>query len=144
MKNSKLYPAIVLSSICVIASLLLSLINMVTAPLIKDRAEKNALAALSEVLPDGKNFTELTLDDTYPEAVTKGYRADGGFVFRAVGMGRNGEIDVMIGIDTEGKIVGTQIVSESESKGYKEKLFNQVLGTSGKYAAWCLLPPLHQ
>ena len=134
MKNSKLYPAIVLSSICVIAALLLSLINMFTAPLIKDRAEKNALAALSEVLPDGKNFTELTLDDTYPEALTKGYRADGGFVFRAVGMGRNGEIDVMICIDTEGKIVGTQIVSESESKGYKEKLFNQVLGTDGRYA----------
>ena len=134
MKNSKLYPAIVLSSICVIAALLLSLINMFTAPLIKDRAEKNALAALSEVLPGGKNFTELTLDDTYPEALTKGYRADGGFVFRAVGMGRNGEIDVMIGIDTEGKIVGTQIVSESESKGYKEKLFNQVLGTDGRYA----------
>ena len=54
MKNSKLYPAIVLSSICVIAALLLSLINMVTAPLIKDRAEKNALAALSQVLPEGK------------------------------------------------------------------------------------------
>ena len=134
MKSNKLYPAIVLSSISIVAALLLSLINMLTAPRIKERAEKNALAALSEVLPGGSNFTEFELDDTYPEAVTKAYRADGGFVFRAVGIGRNGEIDVMVGIDEEGKIVGTQVISESESKGYKEKIFNQVLGTNGKYA----------
>ena len=56
MKNSKLYPAIVLSSICVIAALLLSVINMFTAPIIKDRENQKAQAALSAVLPEGKNF----------------------------------------------------------------------------------------
>ena len=134
MKNSKLYPAIVLSSICVIAALLLSVINMFTAPIIKDREEKKALAALTEVLPDGKNFEKMILNDAYPKAITEAYQADGGFVFRAVGKGRNGDIVVMIGINSEGKLVGTAIISEGESKGYKEKVYNQVLGTSGKYA----------
>ena len=134
MKKSKLYPAIILSSICIISALLLSVINMFTAPIIKDREEKRALAALSEVLPDGKNFKDLALTDAFPKAVTKAYTADGGYVFRAVGSGRNGDIVVMVGINTEGKIVGTQVISEGESAGYKEKVYTQVIGTDGKYA----------
>ena len=133
MKNSKLYPAIVLSSICVIAALLLSVINMFTAPIIKDRENQKAQAALSAVLPEGKNFTPLTLDDTYPPAITEAYKADGGFVFRSSGAGKMGTIVVMIGIDTEGKIVGTEVISEKESAGWKEAVFNNVEGTNGKY-----------
>ena len=133
MKNSKLYPAIVLSSICLIAALLLAVINYFTAPIIKDREDKKASEALLEVLPDGKDFRKLELNEKYPKTVTEVYSADGGFVFRASGKGRNGDIVIMVGVDSEGKIVGTQIISEGESKGYKEKILDKVLGTDGEY-----------
>ena len=131
-------PTIVLGSICLFAALLLSVINTFTAPIIAERENAKANAALTEVLPGGSNFQKLTLNESYPEAVTEAYSADGGFVFRSVGKGRNGDIVVMIGVNTNGEITGTQIISEGESKGYKEKVFNEVLGTEGKYTGQTL------
>ena len=133
MKSSKLYPSIVLTGICLVVALLLSVINMFTAPIIEARENEKANQAMLEVLPDGKNFTPLALDDTYPEAIVEAYSADGGFVFRTVGKGRNGDIVAMVGVDTEGKIVGVQIISNSESAGYREKVFDKVSGTDGEY-----------
>ena len=138
MKKSNLMPTIVLGSICLFAALLLSVINTFTAPIIAERENAKANAALTEVLPGGSNFQKLTLNESYPEAVTEAYSADGGFVFRSVGKGRNGDIVVMIGVNTDGQITGTQIISEGESKGYKEKVFSEVLGTEGKYTGQTL------
>ncbi|MBR5120710.1 MAG: hypothetical protein IKV02_06910 [Clostridia bacterium] len=59
MKNSKLYPSLVLCSICLVAALLLSGVNMITAPMIEKTQNAAANAALLEVLPDGKNFETI-------------------------------------------------------------------------------------
>ena len=115
------------------AALLLSVVNLFTAPIIKDREDAKALEALSEVLPGGSNFTKLELSDKYPEAVLEAYSADGGFVFRCVGSGRNGNVVVMIGVDSDGKITGTAIISEGESNGYKEKIYDRVVGDKSEY-----------
>ena len=124
MKNSKLYPAIVLSSICLVAALLLAVINFFSAPIIKDRADKKAFEALLEVLPDGKDFEKLELNEKYPKTVTEAYSADGGFVFRTLGNGKggNGSIDLMVGVDAEGKIVRMKVISQDETAGYIEKV----------------------
>ncbi len=129
----KLKPTVVLTTICLVVALLLSVVNMFTSPVIKAREDKKAQESLLKVLPDGSDFRSMTLDASYPAAVKEGYSANGGFVFRAVGGGRNGDIVVMVGINTDGQIVGTEIISESESKGYKEKIFSIVTGTDGKY-----------
>ena len=129
----KLKPTIVLTAICLIVALLLSVVNMFTSPVIKAREDKKAQESLLKVLPDGSDFRPITLDESYPAAVKEGYSANGGFVFRTVGGGRNGDVVVMVGINSDGQIVGTEIISESESKGYKEKIFSIVTGTDGKY-----------
>ena len=131
-------PTIVLGCICLAAALLLSVINTFTAPIITERENEKANAALSEVLPGGSNFEKLTLNENYPSSVLEAYSADGGFVFRTVGAGRNGDVVIMVGVDTEGKITGTQVISEGESKGYKEKVFAEVVGTDGKYTGQTL------
>lgn len=132
MKNSKLYPAFVLGSICLVVALLLSGINHFTAPIIAQRENDSAFDALKVVLPDGSNFRSISLDGM-PEGVTEAYSADGGFVFRTKGNGRNGDIVLMVGIDAEGRIVGTQTISESESKGYKEPVFAALDGINTAY-----------
>ena len=138
MKQSKVYPSLVLGCICLTVALLLSVINMFTAPVIAERENELANAALSEVLPGGSGFDNITANHDLPESVIEAYSADIGFVFRVSGAGRNGAIVVMVGVDAEGKITGTKIISESESKGYKESIYNRVEGVDGEYTGQTL------
>lgn len=132
--KEKLKPAIVLTAICVLVATLLSVINLFTAPRIADMANQKALESLEKVLPGGKNFKKMEIDERYPDTIMEAYSADGGFVFRTIGKGgKKGDIVVMIGVDSEGKIAGTEIISEGESAGWKEPVYDAVVGTDGKH-----------
>ena len=133
MKKSKIFPSLVLGCICLVAALLLSLINSVTAPRIEALNADKANEALRLVLPEGKNFKKIDDLANYPEAVTEAHSADGGFVFRCVGKGLKGDIVIMVGVDTEGKITGIELMSSEETKSYSDKVYSQVTGTDGKY-----------
>ena len=133
MKNSKIYPAIVLCSICLVAALLLAVVNMITAPEIEKKQIEAAEKAMLEVLPDGKNFQKIEITSAYPKAVTAGYQADGGFVFQMSVTGKSSGLVIMCGIDAEGNVVGTKVIANKETPSYVEKVFSQVVGTDGKY-----------
>ena len=133
MKKSNIMPSVVLGVICLTVALLLSLVNSITAPIIQANQDAAANAALAVVLPDGKNFTELELDSSYPAVITKGYKADGGFVFQATVTGKSSGLIILFGIDSEGKIVGTQVIAEQETDSYDANVFPLVEGTEGKY-----------
>jgi Na+-translocating ferredoxin:NAD+ oxidoreductase RnfG subunit len=126
-------PTVVLGSICIVVALLLSLTNCITAPIIQNAQNAAANEALLVVLPDGKNFEELTLDATYPATITKGYKADGGFVFQANVTGKSSGLIILIGIDAEGKIVGTEVIADQETDSYDANVFPKVEGTDGAY-----------
>lgn len=136
--KKQIMPSVVLGSICIIVALMLSLINSVTAPIIKAAQDAKANEALLVVLPDGKNFKEITLDSTYPAVITKGYKADGGFVFQANVTGKSSGLIILIGIDAEGKIVGTQVIADQETDTYDVNVFPAVEGTDGAYKGMTL------
>ena len=138
MKNSKLYPSLVLCSICLVAALLLSGVNMITAPMIEKTQNAAANAALLEVLPDGKNFETIELTQEYPAIVTAGYKADGGYVFQMTVTGKSTGLVIMCGIDSDGNVVGTKVISNEETPSYAEKVFPQVEGTDGQYKGMSL------
>ena len=77
MKQSKVYPSLVLGCICLTVALLLSVINMFTAPVIAERENALANAALSEVLPGGTDFKNITADHDLPESIIEAYSANG-------------------------------------------------------------------
>ena len=131
--KKQIMPTVVLGSICLIVALMLSLINSITAPIIENAQNAAANEALLVVLPDGKNFEEITLDATYPAVITKGYKADGGFVFQANVTGKSSGLIVLIGIDSEGKIVGTKVIADQETDTYDINVFPAVEGTDGAY-----------
>ena len=126
----KLKPAIVLTSICLVVALLLSGINLITSPIIAERANASANAALLEVLPDGTKFDEVNLADypTVPTAVTNAWRAPEGCVFKTVTKGYATGLTLMIGIDNEGKIVNTKVIAANETYGFEGKLDGQYNG----------------
>lgn len=133
MKKSNLMPSIVLGSICVVVALLLSAINMVTGPIIEAAQNAAANAALLEVLPDGKNFENIEITSDYPAVVTAGYKADGGFVFQMNVTGKSAGLIIMCGVDTNGNVVGTKVISNEETPGYAAKVFPELEGLNGKY-----------
>ena len=131
--KKNIMPSLVLGCICIVVALLLSLINSITAPIIESAQNAAANEALLVVLPDGKNFEEITLDGSYPASITKGYRADGGFVFQANVTGKSSGLIILIGIDTEGKIVGTKVIADQETDSYDALVFPSLEGTEGSY-----------
>ena len=128
MKAKNFLPVVVLVSICVAAALLLSLVNMITAPIIEAAKSASANKALTEVLPDGKNFQAIEITSDYPSAVTAGYKADGGFVFQMSVVGYQPGLIIMCGIDTEGKIVGVKHLQTNETFGFEEELNAAYIG----------------
>jgi MraZ protein len=138
MKNSKLYPSLVLCTIGLVAALLLSVVNMITGPMIEAAQNASANAALLEVLPDGKNFKKIDITSEYPAIVTAGYKADGGYVFQMTVTGKSTGLVIMCGIDADGNVVGTKVIADEETPSYAEKVFPQVEGTAGKYTGMSL------
>ena len=134
MKKENIMPAAVLSAICLIVALLLSAVNLVTGPVIKENQEAAANEALLIVLPEGKNFEKITLDEKYPPIITAAYKADGGFVFQADVTGKSSGLIIMCGINTEGKIVGTKVIAEQETDTYDANVFPYVEGLDGEYS----------
>ena len=131
--KKNIMPTIVLGSICLVVALMLSFINSITAPIIEQAQNAAANEALLVVLPDGKNFEEITMDASYPAVITKGYKADGGFVFQASVTGKSSGLIVLVGIDAEGKIVGTKVIADQETDSYDANVFPLVEGTDGAY-----------
>ncbi len=126
MKKSNLMPSIVLGSICIVAALLLSVINTVTGPIIEAAQNAAANEALLEVLPDGKNFEEIEITSDYPVIVTAGYKAEGGSVFQMSVTGKSSGLVIMCGIDANGNVVGTKVIANDESPGYAANVFPDV------------------
>ena len=138
MKNNVFKPAIVLCSICIVVAILLSGVNMITAPIIAAQQNAAANEALLAVLPDGKNFEEIEITSEYPEIVAAGYKADGGFVFKMNVTGKSTGLVIMCGIDSDGKVVGTKVIANEETPSYAEKVFPDVEGADGKYKGMTL------
>jgi electron transport complex protein RnfG len=133
MKIANIKPTLVLCTICLVVALLLSGVNTITGPIIEAAQNAAANEALLEVLPDGKNFEEITLTPDYPAVVTAGYKADGGFVFQMTVTGKSAGMVIMCGIDADGKVVGTKVIANEETPGYAAKVFPEVEGQNGKY-----------
>lgn len=133
MKKSNLKPSVVLGSICIVVALILSVINLITGPII-EKAQNDAVnKALVEVLPEAKNFEKIELTSEYPESVKEGYKAEGGFVFKMSVTGKSAGLIIMCGVDESLKIVGTKVIANEETPSYASKVFPDVEGLDGKY-----------
>ncbi len=134
MKKENIMPVVVLTVICLVSALLMGVVNMFAAPEIERAQNEAANAALTVVLPDGKNFEEISLKEGFPSEVTKAYKADGGYVFEATVSGNKPGMVVMCGINSDGKIVGVDVVKHEETPSYWEKVSPIVLGTDSIYS----------
>lgn len=138
MKKSNLMPSIVLGCICLVAALLLSVINKFTAPIIAKNQSEAATGAFAEVLPGATGQVDLVIDSTYPSVVKAGYKFDNGYIFQMEVTGKSAGLIILCGIDLDGKITGTKVIADQETDTYDVNVFPLVEGTSGSYTGMTL------
>ena len=108
---------LVLVCICAVVSVLLALTNSITDPIIKANEQKNANAALLEVLPDGGSFELIDISSyTLPATVSEVYRAEnGGYVVKLNTTGYNSGMVLMCGVTADGSVSGTKLIASAET-----------------------------
>jgi len=123
-------PIGVLFLICIVMTFLLALTNKATDPIIEQAKLESEQAARKEVLTDADDF-ELVTDQKQESAdktvtVTSVYKAtnDAGYVFMitAKGYGGKNTLEMVCGIDMDGKITNTKVLDHAETVGLGAKI----------------------
>lgn len=119
MKKGYLKSIIVLVSICLVVGLLLSGVNSITAPIIDKQASAAADAAYLEVLPSATTFADVTGE--FPETVLEMKKDEGGsgfaFKLQASSSYSQSPLQMILGVDNEGKVTKLVITNYAETKG---------------------------
>lgn len=138
MKNFKYILRLTLTLLLITAVVagLLGLVNYLTEDRIDALTREKAEKAMQEVLP-AQQYVPI---ETNQAGVTEAYRADElGYVVRVSVNGFGGEIDMMVGVDTDGKVCGVSIISHSETASLgancvREEFRAQYVGADGTLA----------
>lgn len=145
-KLNFLKPALPLTIICVVIAFLLAFVNAVTADKILDNAKKEKENAIEKIFPESAGFEScdpsLWMDNVSDAGSVKNSSGSViGYFVEVSPVGFKGEISLIVGCDTEGKIlkvsclsttetpaVGTKATDESYLEGYKSLTSEQVSG----------------
>lgn len=113
-------PVIVLTVICLVASLLLGLTYNATKDTIAAVEKAASDAAMVEVLPGAATFAELKKDDGDLLLAAKEENGKG-YVFKVQDKGYGGKYVVMVGIGEDGNITGAKLLDNTETPGLGSK-----------------------
>ncbi len=132
-------PAITLFLIAAICTAILAVTDSVTAPKIAENNEQAEIATRQLVFEDAKSFSDVKTaeDATYVEALDESGNTIG-YVFTTSSKGYGGEIKIMTGIDSDGKVTGMEILAIEETAGLgmnakKDDFRNQYVNNSGEF-----------
>lgn len=112
-----LYLALFLAITAGLAGGMLSFVNDLTKDKIAAAALEKELVYLTEIFP-GAEFKQNTAAVAGEQGIIDLFEADGqGVVYKVTSNGYGGEIVFLVGFDTDDKIVGIAVISQSETKG---------------------------
>lgn len=112
---------VILTVICAVAAFALGFTNQMTSGAIADQAALSSTNMRKELLADANKFEEIKEDFNAPlvREVYKGLK-DGqvvGYTIKTAPSGYGGEVEVMVGISTEGNITAVSIGNHTETPG---------------------------
>ena len=133
-----------LTAISLVVAALLGLTNQLTYPNITAINKANTEAALAAVVTSADStFESLDVTDDLFAAgkaqggkVTEAYevKAGGetaGYAFKVVTSGSQGDIEMIVGVDTDLAVTGVSIVSNSETSGIGSKVMSNMATAKG-------------
>lgn len=112
---------------------LLGFVNSLTADKIAENTAKKANEAMQTVLPSA-SYEKI---EASKEGVSEAYKSENGYVVRVTANGFGGAIDLMVGVDLDGKVTGISVISHSETASLgaectREDWRAQFVGISGE------------
>lgn len=122
MKNSKeiIRIGLILFAITAISALLLAFANKITAPVIEVNNQKKTEEAMRLLMKDASTFEEAQFPG---DKISKAYIAKdksgnlAGVCVVSSEFGYGGAVEVMTGIDAEGKVTGIDVLNHAETPG---------------------------
>jgi len=125
--NKFVHYGFVLLFISAVCATGLSFANKQTSPIIERMKAEKELAARSLVMPNANSFDEENSVLVDGIKFIPAYLEENkiGYVAAIVGAGYGGRINIMMGVDTEGKLSGINIISAQETPGLGDKIFNK-------------------
>ena len=137
MKKDIIKLGLILFIICVVAAGLLALTNSVTAPIIAKNQLQSEIQAKQAVLPQGKEFKDMDsakmaelfknanndkLNNIVQISIATADNKFVGMIIKTSVTGFKGNIEMLIGIDAQGKITSYRVLSHSETPGLGDKI----------------------
>ena len=122
VKKDFVMPIVVLTVICLVITAALAITNSFTEPVIAAAAAQRAEAARIEIIPEAEGF-EAVEAAGLPGTVSEVYRTtnDCGYIFMLTTIGYGGEMELICGIDNEGRIISVKTLKHGETKGMGSK-----------------------
>ena len=118
MKSTPLYIARLALTLLIITSVVaaaLAGVNAVTAPVIASITAQKTQDAVEAVLPGGGEALESFTDET--GLVTAVYASESGYAVEVTPSGFDGQITMMVGVAKDGKVLGIDVISHTETAG---------------------------
>lgn len=135
MTNAKklITPALVLFLICLAVSALLAGVNAITKDKIAAMEAEALEKSTRQVLPLASTFTAIEAEGVLGFVGKNGEGAVVGYVFINAAKGYGGDVTAVVGLDTEGAIVGISVDAPDETPGLgvnveKDSFLSQFLG----------------
>lgn len=109
--------AVILMVICAVAATALAGTHGFTTTVISERQAAERRALLSAFIPDADTFEEPVEEDGYTFYIGRKAGELAGIAAAFTEPGFKGGIQMMLGVDTQGKITALEIMSQSETPG---------------------------
>ncbi len=136
LKAKVSYQGLLLGGFALLASGLLGLADVNTRDVIKLRMEEDLRASLTQVIPPQLHDNNLLNDTTYIDASGENLGTDKPLIYIARLEGKvsavsfrltapdgySGDIDIIMGIDRSGKILGVRVLAHAETPGLGDKI----------------------
>jgi len=89
-------------------------VNSITAPVIEKLNYEKTQQAIEAVLPGGGESVDFSDESGLVSVV---YKGEAGYAVQVAPAGFDGPIDMMVGVDFDGNILGISIISHTETAG---------------------------
>ncbi len=116
MKNILKLTAILFTITAVVAALLAGA-DLLTRERIANAQAEKLQQAIAKVLPDGENARKIDFAAEGNTGAKAVYQNENGYAVQVETAGFGGTITMMVGVSTDAKVLGVEIVSHSETPG---------------------------
>ena len=132
-------PIIVLTAICLVVAVLLSLTNLITKEKIANMEAATSKQAMAQLIT-AQSYEQINANGNNELYIAKNGEEINGYIVKTAARGYGGDIKIMTAISTDKKVLGTKILSAAdETPGLgqnvtKEGFYSQFIGKTENIA----------